>query len=68
MVSEICFIIFKCRLSFYLWSFMDILVNIFRSLSIRVCLSRFCCQRFSKCHFVCQRFIKVLIRFCLFVC
>ena len=39
---------------------MDKLVHIFRSSGIRVCLSRFCCQRFSNCHSVCQRFIKVL--------
>ena len=32
----------------------------FQESGIRVCLSRFCCQRFSNCHSVCQRFIKVL--------
>ena len=39
---------------------MDILVHIFRSSGIRVCLSRFCCQRFSNRHSVCQRLIQVL--------
>ena len=39
---------------FYQRSCMDILVNIFRSSGIWVCLSRFCCQRFSNCQSVCQ--------------
>ena len=39
---------------------MDILVHIFRSSGIRVCLSRFCCLIFSNCHSVCQRLSQVL--------
>ena len=59
-VSESCFIIFRCSLSvFYQRSCMDILVNIFRSSCIWVCLSRFCCQRFSNCQSVCQRYWSV---------
>ena len=60
-VSKVCFIIFRCSFLVFikgvLWIF---LVHIFRRSGIRVCLSRFCCQRFSNCRSVFQRFIKVL--------